>query len=83
MPSAGFSEVFLLLFFYYFFFSTWLILNRVGSMYGREGTNNRSPRDLFRPTKAKHYTRTAVRPSPVQPFARNMHLGLYKCVVLM
>ena len=45
-------------------------------MYGREGTNNRSLRDLFRPTKAKHYTRTAVKPSSVQFLERNMHLGL-------
>jgi hypothetical protein len=48
--------------FYYFFFSTWLILNRVGSMNGREGTNNHSPSDLFRKTKTKHYNRTAVKP---------------------
>lgn len=43
-------KVFLLFlsFSYNFFFSTWLILNGVGSMNGREGINNHSPRDLFR-----------------------------------
>jgi len=52
-------------------------------MYGRKGTNNRSLRDLFRPAKAKHYSRTAVKPSSVQYLARNMHLGLHTLKVML